>query len=252
MEQFKSRLGQIDLALKEARFSQAQVLFFELARHKCPREHLLELCQIARRLNQPYHILRWLYPIVRSETENSPPATDAEKSIFAVGLTRIGAFHEAQQLLQELPDQQADKFFALGLLYIWQWKYDQAIRPLKKYLHFFQVGHYSYLIGLLNLTAAYVNTDQRRIGSESAQKLLSFCGQNQFPLIKANTLEILAQSCLHEKNFSKAEFYLNESASILKSSGSDYELFVNKWKLILKILQESVDLEELTQLKVFA
>ena len=252
MEQFKTQLDQIDLALKEARFNQARALFFELAQQKCPREHLLALCQIARRLNQPYHIVRWLYPVIRPEVTIAQPATDAEKSIFAVGLTRVGAFNEARHILLDLPNQQADKFFALGLLYIWQWKYDQAIRPLKKYIHFFEPGHYSYLIGLLNLTAAYIITDQIDEGNKSAEILLSYSGQNQFPLIKANTLEILAQSSLQQKKFIEAENYLNESAQILKSSGSDYELFVHKWKLILKMQRQQVELSEVDELKSLA
>ncbi len=252
MEQFNTALAQIDLALKEARFNQARTLFFEIAQQKCPRDKLLELCQMARRLNQPYYIIRWLYPIVRAEAEISQPASDAEKSIFAVGLTRVGAFQEAKDILLSLPKQQADKYFALGLLNIWQWNYEQAIRPLKKYLQFFPVGHYSYLIGLLNLTASYIITDQLEQGNESAKTLLSYCEQNQYPLLKANTLEILAQSCVHQKNYDQAETYLNESATILKSSGSDYELFVNKWKLVLQMLRSEVNAEEVSQLKTLA
>ena len=258
MSELKDQLQQIDLALKNAQFNEARILFFTLARHKWPRDNLLDLCHLARRLNLPYFILRWLHPLVRPKTQLRNPATAAEKSMYAVGLTRVGAFAEAKNLLQELPEDQADKHFALGMLSIWQWNYAQAIRPLKKYLKFFSRGDYSYLIGLLNLSACCMICGKIQKGDEGISILLEECKDGKYPLIRANTLEVLAQSKLRQGHYTEAEQHLNASAEILKSTGSDYELFVNKWKLILQLLRgekpdaEIIEFKKLSQkMKVF-
>lgn len=252
MSQLKDQLAQIDLALKNAKFNEARSLFFNLAGQKWPRKDLLDLCQLARRLNLPYLILRWLHPVVRPKMPLLNPATAAEKSMFAVGLTRIGAFAEAQTILEELPATQADKHFALGLLSIWQWNYGQAIRPLKKYLNFFPRGDYSYLIGLLNLSASYVISGELKKGEDCISILLEECKDGKYPLIRSNSLEVLAQSKLRQGLYTEVELHLNASIDILKSTGSDYELFVNKWKLILQLMRGEKPTNEILTLKDLA
>lgn len=252
MSELNEQLQQIDLALKNAQFNEARILFYSLARHKWPREKLLEICHVARQLNLPYFILGWLHPLVRQKLPLHQPATAAENSMYAIGLTRIGAFAEAKNLLKGLSEFQADKHLALGMLSIWQWNYAQAIRPFKKYLTLLPRADYKYLIGLLNLSACYMICGQAQKGEEGISFLLEECNGEKYPLIHANALEVLAQSQIRLGLYSKAEINLNISAKILKSTGSDYELFVNKWKLILQLMRGEKHDQEITAFKTLA
>lgn len=231
------QLNKIDLAIREARLDDARREFQLLRDKKWSRTQIVELCQIAKRLNESYMILRWLHPVIRSEVQLHPPPTSVEKSLFAMALTRIGAFSEAAEILKTLNEDRPEIHYAKANLNVSQWKYAKAIRPLKRYVRSFSPTDYPSLIGQVNLLAAHVLSDQLDEALDLGPPLLERLPADKYPLLRANVLEIMSQLRFRQGEYNLMRPYLNEAAALLKNSNSDYELFVAKWKFILKLFE---------------
>jgi hypothetical protein len=242
MEELKSQIEMIDRLIKEARWKEASLAFRPLENRKFPRELLLELSHLARRLSKPLQILKWLHPFVRPEQINIAPATDSEVSLYSIGLSRIGAYREARSLLMGLPQNSAEVQLGLIQLNGFQWRYPEMIRPLKRYMKLVDPQSYPYHIAELNLLTALLYVEKWDELEERAAQLFQTAQQKNYTLLKANALEIYAQSKIHQRDLSKALALLNEAGALLKDSGSRYDVFVKKWKMIIEILSSDKDL----------
>jgi hypothetical protein len=237
MDSIRQKIETIDKLIREANIKEAIVQFQHFENQKPPREFLLEVSNLARRLNKPFQILKWLHPLVRTEHLISEQATDAEASLYAIGLVRIGAYREAKDILDKLPLNLAEVQLGLIQLNGFQWKYQKMIRPLKRYMKLVPTDSYVYSIAQLNMLTALVDKEDWQACDAHAEHFLNIATEKKYTLLKANALETYAQSKIRQQDFSAATELLNEAGSILRNSGSRYDLFVKKWKLIIDILR---------------
>lgn len=247
------QITQIDNLLKLAKHNEARQLFLKLAKLKWPRHHLEQLCNLARRLNEPYILLKKLKPVVNPEGRKKPQiATIKEIALYSFGLSRIGACVEAHEMLAQLPDFLPEKFFYMGLNYIYQWQYYKAIQPLKNYLKLLKPESYEYLVGSLNLISALSATKQSTAALEYVEDFLKIVDP-KYLLLKANAYELKAQALIFKGEFNKARECLKLAGEILMNSGSKYDLFVKKWNLIIKMFEHNqCDQTEFREVKELA
>jgi hypothetical protein len=226
----------IDQLLKNANYQQALLEFKKLTVLSLKRESLLEVCHLARRIGFPYFILKKLNPIIDPDKNLKQPATNEEKALYAHGLSRIGAFQEAQSLLTRIPDNIPEKHFYIAQNLMHQWKYHETISHLKKYAELLSEHQYEFWICQVNLLSAYSFTQNYELANSTIENLLSGV-QSKYPLLHANSLEIYSQILLHTKRYTEARNRLEQASHILKNSNSNYELFVKKWNLIIDMLE---------------
>lgn len=197
-----------------------------------PRQVLVEYCQIARRVGAPDLIVRWLQPAVRVKKD----ATESEKALYALGLFRLGAFREAEQLLSECrAETEPQIFFYRASLYINQWNYHQAIPELRKYIRNPKVTEYSKLVGRLNLCASLVGNQDFNKAELEIEKLLKKVGSQEYSLLRGNLLEIRSQLFVEKEKFDQALKDLTDAGSLLKNADERSMVYVDKWKAIIHL-----------------
>lgn len=238
MKNVSANIGMMDRLIKNAKLKEAHYIFKKFENKKIPRKYLVELCHLARRLNKPYQIIKWLHPYVRSEKSNIPKATEAELSLYVIGLARIGAYKEGSEILKQLDQNTPDVILSLAQLNVYQWRYTENIRILKRYLKHLDKKSYSYHMIQVNLFASLVADSRWNQADTLKQELLNIKETLSTPLLKSNILEIYAQSQIQRGQYQKALASLQEAAKILKFTNSPYELFIEKWSLIIKMLTQ--------------
>ncbi len=240
-QNFLGQLADIDRYLKAGQVAPARQQFLALVREAKPkRAELVAACQIARRLQLPSLIIKWLHPIVRSEKIYDIKPTSEEKSLYALGLFRVGAYSEAEEILkaQDMQDLPTSHYF-LGMNYMAQWKYSQAILPFKRYLQKLDPGSYDFLVGQINLMAAYVATGHYMLVPQLAESIRERAEAQSYWLILSNCFEIEAQMLISQRRYSEASEKLLKTENLIKTQGFHYSLFIDKWKLILRMMKSA-------------
>lgn len=119
---------------------------------------MVNFAHIARRVGLPHTIIILLNHVIRSEKRSLTPASSEEKAIYGLGLLRLGAFNEAEKILNSVnPDEDPQVYFYKASLYINQWNYSKAIPLLRHYIKNEKVNSYQKLVGRINLCAALVS-----------------------------------------------------------------------------------------------
>lgn len=251
--EIQQEIQTLDQLLRSARISEARQLFLKLSKAKIPRTSIESLCQIARRLNEPYVLLKKLRPIIFSEGRKGPQnCTSKELALYAFGLARIGANSEAQEFLNKLPDDLPEKHFYTGLNYVFQWKTQLSIGPLKKYLQFLNPDTYEYFVGEINLISSLLASQQYQIVIYQTEIFLQRINP-KYLLLRANCFEIRAQALIKQFRFQEAKIALNNSAELLNKSESKYSLFVKKWNFVINLLENNIYDQNLeNELRLFA
>lgn len=182
-------------------------------------------------------IVLWLSSVVRAEKILITPASNQEKAIYGLGLLRLGAFHEAEQILTDVDaEKDPQVYFYRASLSMNQWNYIKAIPNLKKYIHHPDVVPYSKLVGRLNLCAALISSGTstpNRIASE-VDRLMNLLNRKNITLLKGNLLEIRSQWLIEQKDYNQALNDLNEAATILQKADEQSLIYIEKWRLIIK------------------
>lgn len=211
---------------------------------KLERKYAAPLANIAWRINQPALAIKILNPIIRVKdkiTANRQlPPTPQEKIEYAEAIRRLGAVDEASQLLNEVdchryPQAALSKSFCLFN----QWRYDEAVFLLQDYLSNKGLESYARSVGQINLAAALI-----QIGNlQEAKELLGFIREetkkSNLNLLYGNSLELLAQLFILQKNYDEALKVLVESTELLKDAGSFFGLIVQKWTAIASSLKSN-------------
>ena len=233
----KQKIKLWDGLIKQGLFHIVKKDLYALQDARVPREFVCELCGIARRVQLNLLILRWLKPYVRKFDSLELDSTNAERTLYASALMRIGAQHEAHDILQQMTDDKDPQILlAKSHLEIFQWNYDKAIPLLKKYIYLLEQDSYAILVGKLNLAAAYVAEHDWVNAIPLVDFLLTVCREKKHWLIYSNALELSAQIYIYKYDFTKAEARLREATVHLQGSGQNYEFFVKKWLAIIEIL----------------
>lgn len=232
MEQAEERLKQWDNLIRGGQARLVRDHCKKINHKQIPRQVLVEYCQIARRVGAPELIVRWLQPAVRVKKD----ATESEKALYALGLFRLGAFREAEQLLGEChAEKEPQIFFYRASLYINQWNYQRAIPELRKYIRNPKVPEYSKLVGRLNLCASLVGNQDFNQAELEIEKLLKRIGSQEYSLLRGNLLEIRSQLFVEKQKFDKALQDLTDAGGLLKNADERSLVYVDKWKSIIHL-----------------
>lgn len=251
-DRYKDLLKQWDAWIREGQAGKVAVLCRDLNHKKIPRELLVDFAQIARRVSAPELIILWLRHIIYSSKSLEKKATAAEKAIYGLGLLRLGAFGEAEKILNSVsPKEDPQVYFYKASLFINQWAYRKAIPLLRHYIKHPDVTAYQKLVGRLNLCASLVSLEKFELAETEISRLLKHLDRGGHQLLKGNLLEIRAQLFYSTGRLNEALKSLEESQSLLKHAHKMI-LFVNKWKILTALKSSPEDpiiLENLKQLK---
>ncbi|MGE3683936.1 MAG: hypothetical protein AB7G93_19625 [Bdellovibrionales bacterium] len=204
---------------------------------KIPRELLLSFANVARRAGLYNLGLRILASIVYPDRNKwHLSATAAELAEYSVLLQKVGAVGEALRILERVDTQAVpEAHLYRAFCYFSKWDYELAIPELESFLQD-DLNPYMRLVGQVNLAAALVTTERMDEAQEILHQSIRLAEQGEFHRLRANGLELRAQTHIHQHNFIKAEDDLKVAQVLLGNERTLDELFVRKWKAILKAL----------------
>lgn len=247
--------GALDQLIREGKLGLAREQLIAISIKSVARDQVLEISNLARRLNMPKLMIKFLKPIVRNTFKNKAPATNPEIALYATALSRLGVFTEAEKLLKTL----TTKTLPEAILYsamndMFQWDYVSPIPKLKKYVQAKTISEYERLVGYLNIAASYIWNMQWEDGRATVQTIQDEINQSADPtrhrLIHGYSFELLAEMSILQNDFAQGDLYLSKAQEYLQGSKSRYEFFIKKWKTISETLQSKDPKNDLSSLRL--
>ena len=210
-----------------------------------PRSLTARYANLIRRMGGTKHALAILNPIVRNDFDKP----SIEESIeYASCLCRHGLVEESINLLNSIINESYPEiYYELAIAYISKWDYPSSIPYLIKYLSFKNLSSYKICVGEVNLAAAYIYTNENEKAESLLKKLITKLQKNGFNLLCGNALELLGEIYLSKGELDHAMKLFNESGEKLQSSNPRYQLYLEKWKVIIKMLKENGSPESLQE-----
>ncbi len=210
-----------------------------------PRSLTARFANLLRRMGGTKHALAILNPIVRNDFEKP---TIEETIEYASCLCRHGLVDESITLLNSIVNEpHAEIQYELAIAYISKWDYPSSIPYLLKYLSFKNLSPYKICVGEVNLAAAYIYTNENEKAESLLKKLIVKLQNSGFNLLCGNALELLGEIALSKGDFNQASEFFKESGAKLQSSNPRYQLYLEKWKVIIKMLRENGSQESLLE-----
>jgi hypothetical protein len=232
--------AEIDSMIRAGQFSEACSALQKIKMRSIPREQMAVYANFSRRLGIESWGLQLLRPILRSEKPIYPKASVEEKTIYAALLIKAGAVIEALNMLEALQSEKLDHpdiFLYSAYAHIARWEYSKVILYLKKYLKKTQISTYQATIAKVNLAAALVHEEKEDEATSVLKDVDESCKENNWTLLQCNSYEIAAQIAIKQKNWKHAENLLSQ-AEILGKQAQHYLLFVEKWRVLAKLIQQ--------------
>src|SRR6185295_7760352 len=208
-------LRELDQALKAGRGDWARTKLSDLKIAAIPRRYQLQAARIYRRCKLPLQALRVLNPVVRPKGRLVTRASQQELAEYATSLQRVGAFREADGILEKLdgralPD--VSLFRAFGS--IARWDYRSALPQLMEYLRN-DLPMYERLVGEANLLSCHVFLGMKAEAELLVPKLLAELERQQSWLLLATVLELQAQLEYGQGRYSRALQILAKAQRLL-------------------------------------
>jgi hypothetical protein len=237
----------LDLLIRQGKQGEARQILLDTKLKKIPRPQIAEFADIARRLNMPRLMLVLLKPIIHSEKLGEPPATVRERALYATGLSRLGVFTEAQNILRKLESNKNPEvllFTAQNLML--QWDYFGAIPKLKKYVQREDISQYQKHVGQVNLVSCLIgdmrwshanalldalNTELASLSRQQSSEAESYT------LLHANVLGLWAHAAFLQGDLEKSHRAVQQAGQMLSGSRSRYELLAKKWQAVVDLFQ---------------
>jgi len=207
----------------------------------------LTLASMARRAYKIPMALRILRPLVFDLNRMINQSADKKAlSEYATCLTMVGARRTAKRFLEMIPVESSENLFAWVTLHFAESSYDLAIPFLEKYI--LSVDDiYKKKVGELNLCACWVATEDYKSAEKKLIELKEYFLNQHHKTLLANTEELMGQIYIYQKKWDEALTCL-DSAEQLNTGGNElYSLFIEKWKLVVAIAQNKVNLSEVIQ-----
>lgn len=250
-QQLLSQLAEWDQLIRSGKAAVVRQQCRNFNHRNLSRDLCLQYADIARRVLAPELILLWLRPWVRNEKIAGPKPNDKEKAMYAAGLIRLGAFGEAEKLLDQVSSEIEPQVFSYqASLYMNQWNYIKAVPKLRKYIRQPVISAYSKLVGRLNLCASLVSSYRFEEAEEEIKALFEKLKNSSQNLLHGNLLEIEAQLLIEQKQYDKALANLNESYTLLNKADARSLLYVEKWRFITGLKIDGVSAQKFDQLQI--
>ncbi len=217
--------------LRAGRISNAAAKLRTVNSDQIPKEWRLKFANLYRRARMDYQALKLLWPAMQLDAQE--PASREEQAEYAASLIKVGATHEALNILADIQDLPSAKLFkAFG--HMTRFEHAQAIPLLKTYIEQADSA-YSRRVGQINLAAAHVALgawiDAEQILTEVI-KAAEIEGHKQ---LWANGHELRAQIYIHKNELDLALTNLEKAAHILTESGE--ALKIRKWYAVIDALK---------------
>lgn len=227
--------------IRAGRGTEVKKVLSEISVQKVPRKAYLKLSNLAVRCGSPGYALKLLGLEIRKKDFSMEALSLPERAEYGGALVSIGAFIEAQKILQytdgaEYP--RAYLYYAFSLFN--QWKYSEAVPWLEKFLKA-NKDPYADQVGRVNLCAALIYRQDYILAESLLQKLRKDLEPSQSYFLLGNVYELLAQCYLGLNDFEKTSRVLMESEKLLERTGSYFRLFVLKWKSVLSLKQSLIN-----------
>jgi hypothetical protein len=229
------------------------ILLSKLSSMDIPRSYVLKFADLARRVNMPKTLVSVLRPIVLEEFPGSAPATTSEKALYATGLSRLGSFASAQEILKDLDDNEAPEVLLFQAHnFMFQWDDLSAIPKLRKFIAHPAASSYLRGVGKINLAACLIS----QLNWEEGQRVLADLREEiaaatptddflSFRLLYANSLELSAQSAVMQGQLDLALAFIQRGEEFLQDTRSRYEILLKKWRVIVDLLKHPKNPESL-------
>lgn len=184
--------------------------------------------------------LKTLAPLVRPQQVSSGlSANDEEKCEYAYLIMKSGSPTEALQLLRPLQNSaQSEAKLYVGYCHMMRWQYKEAAIYLNAHIREMKPS-YEKIVAQVNLASALIASEQWGAGTELLAQILGDSETKNLKRLQGNCLELRSQIHLHLKNYSLCMEDLEEASQLLANEKSMDQLFVLKWKAILKGLIEN-------------
>lgn len=247
-------LALLDQWIREGQLGLARERLLEVSVKSVDRSEALAIANLARRLNMPKLMIRFLKPVVRNPIPNQTLPTPLETALYATALSRLGVFAEAEQLLKGLSAKDHPEVYLYQAMNdMFQWDYVAPIPKLKKYTQSKSISDYERMVGWVNMAASYIWNMQweegRRIVSKIQDAITKSADSQRHQLVYGYSFELLAEMSVLQNQYPEADGYLARAQEILSGSKSRYEFFVRKWKTISRTLQSADSTVNLTELR---
>ena len=212
-------------------------------RNRIPRRLVARYANLLRRLGATKHALTILNPIVRNNF--GKPSTE-EAIEYASCLCRLDLVDEGIALLTNiLNDSRPEIYLELAIAYMTKWEYQDAIPFLLRYLKFENLTPYKVCVGEINLAASYLFTEDKDSAELILKNLLAKVKEKNFSLLWGNALELLGEVYLSRKKYDLASQCFRDCGDRLVGSDPRYQLYLERWKVIIKMLKENGSEESL-------
>src|SRR5262249_48014736 len=155
-----STLDQIEALIRTGREGEARRALGKLRTQRVERNCVTRLAHLARRARMPELSISVLNRLIRPSRKLYNEATSDEKLEYAASLIKIGALHEAGEILDELPQTVEGLHFQKAVLAVNQWDYRSASKHFKHYIREAPQKDYGTLVARVNLAAALVGSGQ--------------------------------------------------------------------------------------------
>lgn len=230
----------LETRIRKGFISSVQKDLQDLNIREIPREHVISLANLARRVGLINKTLSFLNKIVRPENTFQTPATPREKAEYAVALQKMGAIKEAMDLLNEVNKEHLpEKLLYMSFCLFAQWNYKEALPLLREYVESDGLSEYMKTVGQVNLAAALVIAKENDEADGLLKSLEEHALGNQLNFLYGNIMELSAQLSVNQNNMNKAREYLNSALKQFKDFDSPDSLFVHKWLAIVECLEEN-------------
>ncbi|MEQ1878924.1 MAG: hypothetical protein ABL958_19955 [Bdellovibrionia bacterium] len=234
-------IEQFELQIRQGQGSAVKKALTDVNVSQVPEIKFSSLANIATRVGLAPLALRLLDRKIRRTGFDSSDLSIAEKSEYACALTAIGAYPEAHRILVKLQAEQYPKIFLYrAYTFFNQWRYQEAIPHLQKYLALTDLP-YLRRVGEVNLCAALIYCLKYEEALKILSKLKTELIHEKQTLLLGNVLELQAQCYLGQSRFKECDRVLTDAEKLLQGTGSYFGLFAMKWKAVSALMQKSHD-----------
>ncbi|MBI4403235.1 MAG: hypothetical protein HY537_03700 [Deltaproteobacteria bacterium] len=235
----KAILDSAQASLKAGELGAARRLLQSVHPGQLSRDHIAYFASLCRESGLLDLSLRALHNFIYPQTSNQPPASDAERMIYAATLIKVGAITEGLGILEGVSAGKNPKvlfYRAHGL--IAQWEYETSIPVLSQYIQSSGITESDIFLGKLNLAAALVH-ERLADKAEGLLQELRKCASINFPLYHGATLELSAQNAITARDYKTAQVYLKEAEGQTEDPQSQQAFFIRKWKAVVRLLTQN-------------
>ncbi len=237
MMEWLELIANFEQQIRQGQGAAVKKYIWALSLSDIPRQHYGVICNIATRVGLPSFTLKLLTREVRKTNFEKSNLSVFERAEYASALTNIGAYSEAEKILEKLNSNTYPKILLYEAFALFnQWKYREALPLLENYVKKVEEP-YLKRVGLVNLCAAQVFCRDYTRALENLEKLEADLTSEKQTLLLGNVLELKAQCYLGLEKFSEADSVLARSEEHLSGTGTLFYLFAKKWRAISSIMQ---------------